>query len=200
MEPIPAPEAAAAVTGRHQAFAMIASHCSYAQAVCLREIHQTRAYEHLGLTWEEFCNQQAGISRGTAESVIRRLDEFGESYFRLSAIARISPEAFREIAARITAETIDLDGEQIPLTRENAQKIRAGIQRLRDECRRLTTRYRMGSDITEHRIRLDDTIKAVTKRAEIARAIPKDELAGLRALADHAIARWTQVADLLSDA
>ena len=179
---------------------MIASHCTYAQAVCLREIHQTRAYEHYGLSWEQFCVEHAGTSRATAERIIQRLEEFGESYFRLSAIARISPEAFREIAARITAETIELDGEQVPLTRENAQKIRAGIQRLREECRRLTTRYRMGSDITEHRIRIDDVIKAVTNRAEIARALPKDELAGLRALADHAIAEWTQVADLLADA
>jgi hypothetical protein len=199
MEPNP-PLEATALTGRHQAFAMIASHCTYSQAVCLREIHQTRAYEHYGLNWEQFCAQHAGMSRSTAERIIERLDEFGESYFRLSAIARISPEAFREIAARITAETIEFDGEQIPLNRENAQKIRAGVQRLRDECRRLTTRYRAGSDITEYRIRVDDVVKAVTKRAQIARALPKDELAGLLALADYVIAEWTQVADLLANA
>jgi hypothetical protein len=191
---------AAAVTGRQQAFAMIASHCKYSQAVCLRDIHQSRAYEQYGLSWEQFCADHAGMSRSTAERIIERLEEFGESYFRLSAIARISPEAFREIAARITTETIELDGEQIPLTRENAQKIRAGIQRLRDECRRLNTRYRAGSDITEYKIRVDDVIKAVTRRAEIARAIPKDELAGLLSLADYVIAEWTQVADLLANA
>src|SRR5436305_9967717 len=89
---------AGALTGRQQAFAMIASKCTYAQAVCLKEIHQTRAYEQVGLTWEEFCSQQAGISRITAETIIRRLDEFGEAYFRLAALVRISPDAFRQIA------------------------------------------------------------------------------------------------------
>src|SRR5438445_338324 len=65
---------AGALTGRQQAFAMIASQCTYAQAVCLKEIHDTRAYETLGLTWEDFCSQHAGISRVTAETIIRRLD------------------------------------------------------------------------------------------------------------------------------
>src|SRR5437899_3027032 len=116
---------AGALTGRQQAFAMIASKCTYAQAVCLKEIHDTRAYETLGLTWEDFCSQHAGISRVTAETIIRRLDEFGEAYFRLAALVRISPDAFRQIAGRVTAETIQLDGEQIPLTSANACKIRA---------------------------------------------------------------------------
>ncbi len=195
-EPNPAIDAAA-LTGRQQAFAMIASKCTYAQALCLREIHDTRAYEHLGLSWAEFCTRHAGVSRGTAESLIRRLNEFGEAYFRLSAIARISPEAFRHIADRVTAETIDLGGEQIPLTSVNAPKIRAGVQRLRDEIRRLTEYYRVPTRIVEYGVRIDDVVQAVAKRAQMAGALPKDELAALRSLARHAIHEWTQVAELL---
>jgi hypothetical protein len=188
---------AALLTGRQQAFATIASQCTYAQALCLRDIHQNRAYEQFGLSWEQFCTEQAGISRVTAEKYIHRLNEFGESYFRLSALTRISPDAFRHIADRVTAETIELDGEQIPLTSENAQKIRAGIQRLRDECCRLHNYYRIPSRITEYTIRVDDVIKEVSKRAQIARALPKDEAASLRALAQHALREWTQVAEML---
>ena len=198
MDPNPTLEAGA-LTGRQQAFAMIASHCTYAQAVCLREIHQTRAYEHYGVSWEDFCSQHAGISRATAERIIQRLGEFGEAWFRLSAIARISPDAFRQIADRVTAETIDLDGEQIPLTSANAPKIRAGIQRLRDECRRLATLYNAPTDLIKYTVRLDEVIEAVSKRAKIARALPKDELSGLRSLARHAILEWTEIADLLAD-
>ena|SRR5438067_5445070 len=198
MEPNPLVEAAA-FTGRQQAFAMIASHCTYAQALCLRDIHQNEAYKHLGLSWEQFCSQQAGVSRGTAENIIRRLDEFGEAYFRLSAIARVSPEAFRQIADRVTAETIELDGEQIPLASANAQKIRAGIQRLRDEVRSLHNHFRAPSHIVEYGIRVDDVLKAVSKRALIARALPKDEVAGLRSLARYAVAQWTEIANLLAD-
>ncbi len=190
--------AAGQLAGRQQAFAMIASKCTYAQALCLREIHETRAYENYGVSWEDFCSQHAGISRSTAERIIERLDEFGESYFRLSAIARISPDAFRQIADRVTAETIDLDGEQIPLTSDNAHKIRAGVQRLRDECRRLHNQFRVPTRIVEYTIRIDDIIKAVTARAQIARAIPKDELASLRSLAKYVVSEWSQIVDMLS--
>src|SRR2546430_8454359 len=141
MEQNPSVEAGI-LTGREQAFATIAHQCRYAQAVCLRDVHQTRAYEHFGLSWEEFCTQEAGVSRVTAESIIRRLNEFGEAYFRLAAITRISGDSFRQIAGRVTPETIDLGGEQIPLTPENTQKIRAGVQRLRDELRRLQNHFR----------------------------------------------------------
>jgi len=197
MEPNSAFEAGM-LTGRQQAFAMMAYKCTYSQAVCLKEIHETRAFEHLGLSWGDFCTQRAGISRQTAERIIQRLDEFGESYFRLCTITRISPDAFRQFADRVTAETIELDGEQIPLTPDNAQKIRAGVQRLREECRRLNNQFRVPGKIVEYTIRTDDIIKAVTARAQIARALPKDELAGLRSLARYAISEWTQVAEMLA--
>jgi hypothetical protein len=189
---------AGALTGRQQAFAMIASKCTYAQAVCLKEIHDTRAYETLGLTWEDFCSQQAGISRGTAETIIRRLDEFGEAYFRLAALVRISPDTFRQIADRVTAETIQLEGEQIPLTSANACKIRAGIKRLQDEVRRLANIDRASSRVTEFGIRVDDVLDAVTARARLSRTLPHEELAGLRALAGHAVRKWTEIGEMLA--
>ena len=191
---------AAALTGRQQAFAMIASKCTYAQAVCLKEIHATRAYEQLDLTWEQFCTQHCGISRVTAETIIKRLDEFGEAYFRLAAIVRISPDTFREIAGRVTAETIELDGEHIPLTSDNAQKIRAGIRRLQDEVRRLQTQFRVPTRIAEFGVRTDDVIQAVTARARLGRALSQDELAGLRSLANHAMNKWSEVVEMLRPA
>jgi hypothetical protein len=119
---------------------MLASKCSYAQALCLKEVHDTRAYEKLGLNWEDFCSQHAGISRITAETIMKRADEFGEAYFRLCAIVRISPDTFRHLQNGVTVDTVDLDGERIPLAPENACKIRAGINRLHEEFRRVKTR------------------------------------------------------------
>src|SRR5438093_637985 len=101
---------AATSTGRQQAFAMIASKCTYAQAICLREIHNTHAYEKLELTWEQSSTKHAGISRVTAEPITHRADEFGEAYFRLCPIVRISPDTSRHPADRVTPETIELDG------------------------------------------------------------------------------------------
>src|SRR5689334_17437656 len=167
---------AGALTGRQQAFAMMASHCNYAQAVSLKAVHEARAYEQVGLNWEEYCSRHAGISRGTAESIIHRLDEFGEAYFRLAALVRISPDTFRQVADRLSAECIDLDGEQIPLVSGNAGKIRAGIKRLQDEARRLNNCYRLPTRIVEYGIRLDDVVSAVSQRAQLGRALPHEEV------------------------
>jgi hypothetical protein len=189
---------AGALTGRHQAFAMLATKCTYAQAVCLRDIRHTRAYETLGLNWEDFCARHAGISRVTAETIIRRLDEFGEAYFRLCAIVRISPDTFRHLADRINPETIELNGEQIPLTSDNACKIRAGIARLHAEVRRLHNQFRAPTRVIEFGIRVDDVLEAVSKRARLGRALPHDELASLHALAHHAHTKWGELAEMLA--
>jgi len=149
MENTAALHEAMAITGRQPAFAFIASKCTYAQAVCLKEIHDNKAYEPLGLTWEDYCRQHCGIGRTTAETIIHRLEEFGEAYFRFAAIVRISPDTFRDIRDRVTATTIDLGGEEIPLIPENAAKIRPGIRRLQDEARRLNNAYRVPTRVTE---------------------------------------------------
>jgi hypothetical protein len=188
---------AGAATGRHQAFAMIASKCTYAQAVCLKEMHDTKAYTKLGLTWEDYCTQYCGLGRTAVENIIKRLDEFGEAYFRLSALVRISPDTFRDFQACVTAVTIDLDGEQIPLIPENAQKIRAGIRRLQDETRRLQNQFRVPTHITEFGIRVDDVLGDVLKRARLGRALPHDELSSLRALIRHALNKCTELEEML---
>ena len=58
---------AATWTGRQQAFAMMATKCTLAQADCLRQLRETRAYEAYGLTWDEFCKQHAGLARSQAD-------------------------------------------------------------------------------------------------------------------------------------
>jgi len=188
---------AAAITARQQVFAMFASKCLYAQAVCLREIHDTKAYQHLGLTWEEYCTQHAGISRPHAESIIKRLEEFGEAYFRLCAVVRVSPDLFRELRDRVTAETIELDGEKIALVPENTQKIRAGINRLRDEIRRLNNQFRVPTRVVEFGIREDDVLKAVTARAHLGRALPNAEASGLLSLTRHVLTKWSEIEEML---
>jgi hypothetical protein len=117
--------------GRQQAFAMIAGKCSATKAASLKEIRESRAFESIGLTWDEFCLRHAGISRATADAIIRRYTDLGANYFRLAEICRVSPETYQAVAASIEGETIDLDGEKLALIPENAPKIRAGIRRLR---------------------------------------------------------------------
>ena len=143
-------------TGRGQAFSLIANHCSAAQAECLARIRNDGLYKALDLTWDEFCRQHTGTGRAHADEIIRRLEEFGAAYFRLSEIVRISPQSYRAMQDKVKDDAIEIGGEFIPLTPENAPKIRQAIAALREELRNTQSaqsRYSMG--ITEMKTRLD---------------------------------------------
>ena len=128
---------AGAWVGRQQAFAVIANQCSAAQALCLKQVRETRLFEKLELTWDEFCKQYAGISRESADRLIRQYEEFGDAYFRLSEIARISPETYRQISSQVSDEGLEFDGRKLALIPENAPKIRAAIQTLRAQLQQV---------------------------------------------------------------
>ena len=188
---------AGAWIGRQQAFALIGNKCDAAQAQCLREIRESRAYEKLGVTWDEFCPRYAAISRSKADDLIRRLDEFGEAYFRICEVARISPEAYRQIADRVQGETLELDGEAVPLLPENAPRIRQGIRNLRAEIHRLAEdRQRHTSGIVELSDRLDNLLRDVNRRID-GRLLPDSERAALRGLAASAIGKFRRVSKAL---
>ena len=116
--------------GKVQAFGHIASRCASAAAEALKHIRESRAYESLGLNWEEFCRQHAGISRSYADKLILRLEEFGEPYFRLSGITPISADTYRAISSVVTQAGIEIDGEVIPFVPENAVRIRQVVREL----------------------------------------------------------------------
>jgi hypothetical protein len=82
--------------GRRQAFAVIAGKCSTAQAAALQEIKQSRVYESLGLTWQEYCPRYAGMTRERADLLIRQFDEFGE-YWSPRCQRRGLRSAFRQL-------------------------------------------------------------------------------------------------------
>jgi hypothetical protein len=177
---------AAAWVGRQQAFALIASKCSSAQAECLRQIKDTAAHEQLGLTWEEFCTQRAGISRRYAEALIGRLAEFGDTYFKLSQLARVSPDTYRQIAGLVHDDVIEIDGQPIALIPENAPRIRAGIQRLQARLRE--PKPPTHHSVVELQMRLEAILREVSDRA--ARPLPMGELAALRGMCIFAINKW----------
>ena len=154
--------------GRGQAFSFVANHCSAAQAECLARIRNDGLYKALNLTWDEFCQQHAGASRAHADEIIRRLDEFGAAYFRLSEIIRISPQSYRTMQAVVKGEAIEVGGESIPITPENAPRIRQAIGALRAELRQTQAaqaRYSLG--ITQLQARLDacfDDMSSLSRR------------------------------------
>ncbi len=62
--------------GRSQAFGVLASKCSSAQAECLRNIRDAAFCKLLGFTWEEFCSHYAGLTRPRVDTLIHNLAEF----------------------------------------------------------------------------------------------------------------------------
>ena len=114
--------------GRKQAFTLIAGRCSAATVVCLRKIREGKRYRALGLTWEEFCRQRAGVSRAFADKVIQQLEELGPAYFELSSVTRITPDQFRQIADAVTEEGLSYAGEPIEIIPENAPMLAQAIE------------------------------------------------------------------------
>jgi uncharacterized coiled-coil DUF342 family protein len=190
---------AGAWVGRQQAFAMIANGCSAAQALCLKQVRETRLYEKFELTWEEFCKEYAGISRESADRHIRQHEEFGEAYFRLSEIARISPETYRQIASQVSDEGLEFDGRKLALTPENAPKIRAAIQTLRAQLQQVRDAARPASPrITQLVIRVDALVEEVSTM--FRRVHEPGDRAEIQGLVAYAVNKWTHLARAIQDA
>ncbi|MFB3828931.1 MAG: hypothetical protein ACE15B_19350 [Bryobacteraceae bacterium] len=117
--------------GRRQAFGMLAASCSLADAQCLKRIKETGAYKLTGLPWEQFCPAHLGADRKTVERIISSLDQHGADYFTLRSIVRVSPQTYGLIASAVTESAIEFDGEKIPITKANAERISQAVAALR---------------------------------------------------------------------
>ena len=178
--------------GLQKAFANVSSGCSAARAQCLKQVRESGMLDDLGFTWEEFCQTYAGISRRHADHLIQQHNQFGDVYFRLSEIARVSPKTFQQIAPHVDAESLEFDGEKLALIPENAARIRAAIQSLRNQERRPPAPPRPPANVIELQARVDalsaDLAKAI---AALNPAIPCDpDRAALSSLAVYAMNKF----------
>ena len=117
--------------GRHEAFGLIATRCSAADAATLRRIREEQLWCGHAETWNEFCETRLRMSRTQANRLIKLLEEFGDTYFMISHATRISPETYRAIAPAIRDNALHVDGEAIALTEENAARIAVAVDELR---------------------------------------------------------------------
>jgi len=119
--------------GRHQAFALVANRCSAADAECLKTIRDGGDYKELGLTWEQFCVQYAGISRVQADQHVHCFEEYGSNYRRMAELMSLTSGTFKLIAGAVSDKGLEYKGEYIPLVPENAARIAAAVKVLRKE-------------------------------------------------------------------
>jgi hypothetical protein len=184
---VSAPLAVGTWIGRQQAFNALAQQCSSARVACLKQVRDTEAYKSLNLTWDEFCPEHAGISRSQADRLISQLSHFGAPYFQLTDIVPVSPAAYREIEPAIVDGTIEFRGEQIPITPENAPKIKAAVNALRKDVERAES---SSPNIATLKIRIDACCE------DLGRLIEENN-PGARALLLYSIARLTELAKRL---
>lgn len=145
--------------GLHQAFGLIASRCSAADARALQTIRENKLYLIKAPNWDEFCAKHTGVCRTTADRLIGRLQEFGETYFELAKIVPITELEYRALAPTVQESQIEFDGQRIPINRENGEKIAGVVLRLREQLRSQQEPF---SGI---RVRLDRCINELTNAA-----------------------------------
>ena len=179
--------------GREQAFNALAHHCSKARVACLKQIHDTEAYKGLDLTWDEFCPEHAGISRTHADRLISQFAEFGAPYFELTDIAPVSPAVYRQIKPAIADGTIEFRGEQIPITPENAVKIKAAIYALRKELEFVKSEAltRTPPDLTSLQTRIDACCEDFDR---LIGPSGQEQMPGLRPLVTYSIEKFNDLA------
>jgi len=185
--------------GRVQAFGLVANQTLAAQAQCLRTIRETEAYKSVCATWEEFCLQYVGLPRRRVDELIEKLEEFGETYFRLSEIVRISPETYRQIAQKVVDGSIEIGGELVPIVPENAPRIRSAVARMRSELKQARHEADIHStpSISHLMARVDSIYEEMTRQAgrPLITDQQKAQLRGLTAYTTERMARVSKLVD-----
>lgn len=198
-------------TGLQNAFAAVAGSCSSARAQCLKQVRDSGTLDDLGLTWDEFCTGYAGISRRHADHLILQYARFGDTYFRLSEIAHVSPQTFQQIAGHLSsdnaADVLEIEGEKLKLVPENAAKIRAAIHSLRSQVRHPPAAPRPTAGVIELQLRVDalvaDLVKAIGALHPVPNPPPAYDAADrleLRSLSVYAVNKFREVARRLGAA
>jgi hypothetical protein len=185
--------------GRGQAFGVIASGSTAAQAECLRQIHESGTYKHTGLSWDDFCQQYVGLTRPRVDELIKNLEEFGKTFFDLSAIVRISPEAYRRVASKIKDQSIQIGPDLVPIVPENAARIRRAIQQARDDERRARHEVRaLNADVNMLMMQLENDFNRAQELAG-DHHITKPEYESLTMVLEYARGRVDRLEETLAN-
>ena len=117
-----------------------------------------------GEDWRDFCSRYLRMSGSQADKIIHLWEEFGEGFFKVAQLTRISPQTYRAIAPAVREEALHLNGEVIELRVENSRQLAEAVARHR--------RAKKPACRTEAYIRLagieDQCVEIVAELREIA--------------------------------
>jgi hypothetical protein len=117
--------------GRREAFGLMAGRCSAADVECMKRIRDSKLYLGRAENWPDFCVRYLHMGKSNANRLIGLLEKYGVEYFHIAQITRISSSDYRMIAPAVSPEGIAANGEIIPLTPENSDRIAAAVDSLR---------------------------------------------------------------------
>jgi hypothetical protein len=103
----------------------------------------------------------------------------------------IAPDKYKAIAPAVSEQGIEINGEVVPLTPENAPRIRKAVESVRAELRR-AQEERSTSSVTELVSRFDAWFRDVKVQAGHRIDLPKQ--AEIRGLTNYAINKLRELA------
>lgn len=121
------------LVGGAQVSGYLARQCSFAEAQMLKKLKDSGAYKQFG-DWETFCPQRLGISRNTADRIIKNLEAFGEEFFAVAQFTRLSPETYAQL--QITDGNLVIGNEEVPIVKANEGVIKAHIIQMQQQLTR----------------------------------------------------------------
>jgi hypothetical protein len=119
------------VLGQNQAYGLVAGRCSAAQAASLQRMRDEKKFKRITSHWRDFCSRYLGISGAQADQIIQLWQEFGEGYFEVAQLTRISAETYRAISPSIRDSTLHVNGEAIELSPGNSRRVASAVAQLR---------------------------------------------------------------------
>ena len=117
--------------GRREAFSLTAGRCSAADIECMRRIRDHKLYLGRAESWPEFCVEHFHMGERNANRLIGLLEKYGAEYFHTAQITRIFGSEYRAFSPTTGTRGIESNGESIPLTPENSERIAEAVLSLR---------------------------------------------------------------------
>jgi hypothetical protein len=118
----------------------------------------------MGLTWKQFCEQEFGVSKIFADHQIHCVEAYGADYFRISEIVPLSEGAYKLLGSSVHDGCINVDGESVPITRENRKRVAAAVKKIRD---RSTDIIKEQNSIAALRQLFEEAMSAVCEAASL---------------------------------
>ena len=103
----------------------------------MRQIRDQKLYLNYAPDWGAFCIEFFQCGKDNVNRLIRNLLEFGPRYYEFAQLMRISAATYRLIAPSIDDEGLHYNGQTIALIPENAVRLAAAVEEIRNSTPKL---------------------------------------------------------------